>query len=327
VTEATTGGAASPFAADVAFGRRMDHLGASIGPSVEADLHYILGKGPADPIDAFTIQARTAAVLIGRYGLDSVNELALLALPVAAGLSRPPISGYRVAAVGIEAETGDLVLGGNLEFPGTELSTTVHAEGFVALRVRRRGRHLGFLAVREAHPCAHCRQTLAEAAGSGTLQIIDLQGHVLTLDDLYPWPFRPAALGVDADSPTTVPWPNLAYVPPDPPSSLSAALLELGGRAHAPYSGAPSAVVLGLPDALAIGAGCVESVAFNPSISALQAALVELAAARVDPSTITEGWLAKVDGGAVDPEPGFRALLGAVAPEASANVVRWRVDG
>ena len=327
MTEVTTAGATSPFAADATFARRMDHLGASIGPSVEADLHYILRNGPADPIDAFTIQARTAAILIGRYGLESVTELALLALPVATGLSRPPISGYRVAAVGIEAETGDLVLGGNLEFPGAELSTTIHAEGFVALRVRRRGCHLGFLAVREAHPCAHCRQTLAEAAGSGALQIIDLQGHVLTLDDLYPWPFRPAALGVDADLPTNAPWPNLAFVPPEPPSSLGATLLDLGRHAHAPYSGAPSAVALALRGGGAVGAGCVESVAFNPSISALQAALVELAAAQLDPSTISEAWLAKVDGGAVDPEPGFRALLGAVAPEASANVVDWRVDG
>ena len=70
----------------------------------------------------------------------------------------------------------------------------------------------------------------------------------------------------------------------------------------------------------------MESVAFNPSIGALQAALVEVVAAGVDPGAVREGWLAATDGGAVDPEPGFRALLATVAPAAIANVVRWRVE-
>ena len=100
-------------------------------------------------------------------------------------------------------------------------------------------------------------------------------------------------------------------------------MLDAGTHAHAPYSGAPSAVVLRAGDGRLVGAGCVESVAFNPSVSALQAALVELVAARIDPSDIAEGWLASADGGAVDPEPGFRALLRAIAPGAAAHVARW----
>jgi cytidine deaminase len=82
--------------------------------------------------------------------------------------------------------------------------------------------------------------------------------------------------------------------------------------------------VLMTRDGRRFSAGCVESVAFNPSIGALQAALVELAAARIEPTAIADAWLAKVDGGAVDPEPAFRALLHAVAPGAGANVVHWR---
>ncbi|GEM_PF-1139109 len=327
MTEAAIRPTAAPFRADGAFALRMATLGATVGPAVEAEIRTLLAEAGTDPLDASVIPASDAAELVVRHDLASVDELALLALPIAGELARPSISGYRVAAVGVEAETGALVLGGNLEFPGNDLGTTIHAEGFVALRARRRGAHLGTLAVREAHPCAHCRQTLSEAAGADSLRIIDPLGHVLTLAALYPWAFTPAALGVDADSPARLPWPDLAFVGAEPPVTIAAELLDLGRRAHAPYSGSPSAAVLAVRPTGTFGAGCVESVAFNPSIGALQAALVELAAVRIDPSTIAEGWLAKLDGGAVDPEPGFRALLRAVAPEASANVVRWRAHG
>jgi cytidine deaminase len=327
VTEAAIRAADAPFPADGAFALRMAMLGATVGPAVEADVRTLLAGVPIDPRDASVILAAAAAALVARHDLASVDELALLALPVAAELARPAISGYRVAAVAVEAGSGDLVLGGNLEFPGSELGTTIHAEGFVALRARRRGAVLGTLAVGEAHPCAHCRQTLSEAAGSAALRIIDPLGHSLTLADLYPWPFTPAALGMDADSPSRARWPDLAFLGAEPPASIAAELLDLGRGAHAPYSGAPSAVVLALQPTGSVGAGCVESVAFNPSISALQAALVELAAARIETAHVAKGWLAKLDGGAVDPEPGFRALLRGVAPEASAHVVRWRTQG
>jgi len=234
-----------------------------------------------------------------------------------------PISGYRVAAVGIETD-GALVLGANLEFPGTDLGTTIHAEGFVPLRVRRRGRTLATLAVGSARPCAHCRQTLAESAGADALWLIDVEGNRRSLEDLYPWSFRPAALGVAGDDRAAVHWRDLEIDAESAPPDVAGALLEAGQRAHAPYSEAPSAVALRLADGRVLAAGCVESVAFNPTITAAQAAMVELAAARATGSDITGAWLAKTARGTVDPEPAFRALLGAVAPAAGLRVVEWR---
>ena len=73
-----------------------------------------------------------------------------------------------------------------------------------------------------------------------------------------------------------------------------------------------------------VAAGCVESVAFNPTIGAAQAAMVELAAARTPGTEVAGAWLAKRVSAAVDPEPGFRALMGAVAPGAGLRVVEWR---
>jgi cytidine deaminase len=127
------------------------------------------------------------------------------------------------------------------------------------------------------------------------------------------------------DTPGLVAWPELGFQTSPPPPEIAGALLDPGAHAHAPYSGAPSAVALRTRDGRVLAAGCVESVAFNPSITALQAALVELAAARLEPSAITEAWLGCAAGGVVDPEPGFRALLRAVAPDAAGHVARWAI--
>jgi cytidine deaminase len=152
---------------------------------------------------------------------------------------------------------------------------------------------------------------------------VDAAGNRRTLDDIYPWPFRPEALGVDGDDPAAVRWPNLALSADAVPPDVAGILLEVGGRAHAPYSEAPSAVAFRLADGRVLGASAVESVAFNPSISAVQAAMVEVAALRVEPADITEGWLARVPVGPIDPEPGFRALLTAMATAARHRVVDW----
>jgi cytidine deaminase len=260
---------------------------------------------------------------VERHGLESLEELALLALPVALGMAHAPISGFEVPAVGIEAGSGDLVLGANLEFPGTELGTTIHAEGFVALRARRRGRSLATLVVREARPCAHCRQTLSEAGTADSLVLVDAAGNRRRLDDIYPWPFRPEALGVAGDDPGAIRWPELAIDAGAAPPDVAGLLLDVGARAHTPYSGAPSAVVLRLGDGRLLAAAAMESVAFNPSISAAQAAMVELAAARAAGGEIAEAWLGRQRGASVDPEAGFRALVGAGAPGARSHVVDW----
>lgn len=314
----------APFRADETVARRMAELSTRVGSAVEAEVHALVEAPGANPLDGSTVNATAVADLVERHGLASERELALLALPVARAMARPPISGYRVGAVGIERESGALVLGANLEVPGADLGSTVHAEGFVAVRARRRSATLETLAVYEAHPCAHCRQTLAESAASDDLGIIDPLGHELGLAELYPWPFQPHALGVEGDRAGAAPWPDLALLADDVPADVADLLQEVGSRAHAPYSGAPSAVAFQLRDGRLLAAAAFESVAFNPSITALQAALVELVAARAVPDDIARAWLARTAAGSIDPAPGFRALLAAVAPSAEARVADWR---
>lgn len=314
----------APFQADGVLAARLAGLAARVGPALEADVSAIVAASAgADAKAGSTIPAPAVADLVERHGLNSERELALLALPVARAMASPPISGYRVAAIGIEAESGDLVLGANLEFPGTDLWTTIHAEGFVALRARARRNTLETLVVPEAHPCAHCRQTLAESAAAERLEIVDLQGHELTLAELYPWPFQPAALGDPGDTPEAIAWPALAFDESAVPADVASALLDAGRRAHAPYSGAPSAVALRLRDGRVLAAGCVESVAFNPTITAAQAAFVEVTAARAAWTDVVEAWLGRTADAAIDPAAGFAALVQAAAPTAVTHVASW----
>jgi len=304
-------GAGFPLDAEVA--SRIELQRATVGPELEAAVEAVLAARRSNPSTAATLARTDVERLVAAYGLGTARDLALLTLPVATRLAQPPISNYRVGAVGLDTD-GDLVLGANLEFPPADLGSTIHAEGFASLRARARGRVLRVIALTEAHPCAHCRQTLTESAGVDDLELIDPLGHVLRLADLYPWPFSPSALGVEVDDPTRSAWPGLEVVSDTLPDEAAEALLAAGRRAHAPYSGCPSAAVLRLRDGRFLAAGCVESVSFNPTITALQAALVELAAVGGSGADVEAAWLGRVPGGAVDPEPGARALLAAVAP-------------
>ena len=266
------------------------------------------------------LPGRAAAAIVERFGLAS-DDLLLHLLPLAGAVARAPISGFRVAAVGRVAGSGDVLLGGNLEWPGASLHHTVHAEGFVAVRAWQRGGSLETLAVTEAHPCAHCRQVLAEFAASAGLVLIDPLGHRLDLDRLYPWPFDPAVLDQPGAGPGPGTRPDLR-LPADLPPGVASLLGAAGRRAHAPYSGCPAAVVLEVEGALTAGAG-LESVAFNPTLSALQTALVALVAGGRDPARIARAWLAQVPAGKVDLAASTRELLAAVAPGATLTVVGW----
>lgn len=294
--------------------------------ALERSIHETLASGPGGRV----IEAAAVRRLIERSGLDGVEALMVAAIPVARELARPITSGYRVGAVGLEAETGDILLGGNLEFPPTPPWTTIHGEGFVAVRAAMRGSRLAAIAIDEARPCAHCRQTLTEFHGSADLLVIDPAGERRRLAELYPWPFEPGDLGRSGiGAPETaargaeVTVPGL---PADGPAGVRSALESALARSHAPYSGSPSAVVVRLTGAepaggeLVAGAS-IESVAWNPVISPLQAVIVEVFARARDPRDIEAAWLAAAPGAAFDFEPSTRELLAVVAPEAALSVV------
>lgn len=270
------------------------------------------------------ISARDVVDLVATFGLDSADPVLCAALPLAAALADPPISAYRVGAVGREAPSGDLLLGGNIEFPGSELGRTLHAEGVVAIRTFLRGSALDTLAIHSARPCAFCRQTLVEYAWASELRLIDPDGNQRSLAELYPWPFVPGDLGEPGVVPGATPWPGLGIADdPAVPADVASLLVASGSRAHAPYSGSPAAVVLGLRDGRHVPGATIESVAFDPTVGPLGVAIVGLRTASDGYADIEAAWLATPADGVVDDVGPTISLLAAIAPGVPLVATTW----
>ena len=304
----------NPFEVDPQVLVRLGRISADTASRIRADALAAARGG--------VIRAGDAAGLVAAHGLSGIRELMLLLLDAAKDYAKPPISGFYVGAVGLESPSGDLVLGGNVEFPGTHLGYTLHGEGFVATRVFNRGAELAVIAIGEAHPCAHCRQYLSEFASSSRLKLIDPLGHTLTLAQLYPWPFDPDYLGELGAVAGQFRWPSLRLASPAS-GAIADAVLAAGRHAHAPYSKCPGAVVLELSGGQLIAGASVESVAFNPTVGPLQSALVELLAEGREYGEIEAATLGTVIGGAVDYSFSTRELLGKVAPAARLTTLGW----
>lgn len=316
----------NPFAAESSTKARVEAFEASIGD----DLRVAIAKAASQTPDRLganlggVVLKADVADIMDRFGLSEVHDVMLLGLGAAQGIARPPISHFHVGAIGLEAETGNLVLGGNVEFPGTHLGYTLHGETFVFTRAYNRGTSIRRIALGEAHPCAHCRQYLSEFAIGPALELIDPIGHRLTLEDLYPWPFDSRYLGHPGVSPGKINFPELSSVESVAHSATVEALMATGRRAHAPYSRCPGAVTLEMFDGNLITGPSIENVAFNPTMGPLQAAIVDLIAHGYRFGDILRATLGTVVKGAVDYSWNTRELLGAIAPDAALNIIDWR---
>ncbi len=314
----------NPFTADAALAARIERLEQSVGAALHEAVALLAPFSPvrlADNSGGIIFRA-DAEALIARFELASTDELMRLLVPVARQAARPPISNFFVGAVGLESETGNLILGGNIEFPHTTLTTTVHGETCLAMRAFSRGTSLSVIALGEAHPCAHCRQFLSEFVWSRSLALIDRIGHTLTLAELYPWPFDPAYLGDDGAVPGRSDG-SLALGPHNTDPAVATALLATGRRAHAPYSKCPGAVVLRIKGGGIVTGASLESVAFNPSMGPVSAAMIDLFAHGLDPRDIEDATLAERKGGAVDYAASAHEQLAALRRGLPLTVLDW----
>lgn len=222
------------------------------------------------------------------------RELALDLLPLARAFARPEISGFRVGAVAVVASsTGEtaLFLGANMEFPGLPLHHTIHAEQAAVVNAWwGEARQLTAMAV-SAPPCGACRQFLLEAAGDGTLEILlpatagdvasRTECHPIQLGTLLPEAFGPEQL--DAGSGLFCGRPKWRDLPggntaseqrADPPADpVSRAALEAAVRSYAPYTENLAGCALGLTGGEVVTGATLENAAYNPGLTAIQAAL------------------------------------------------------
>lgn len=196
--------------------------------------------------------------------LDKAKEL----LPLAAEFSVAPISDFNVGAVAIGG-SGKLYLGANLEFAGVPLSTTLHAEQSAILNARDHGETSVDSLVVSVAPCGHCRQFLWELPNAAELKLL-FAGQTFDLQALLPSAFggpRPEGESV-MDSPLLDLEPVVS-----PSSSLAKHAIQTARKCYVPYSKSPEGLALECASGAIFTGSTVQSIAFNPTVSAIVGAM------------------------------------------------------
>ena len=227
----------------------------------------------------------------------------------ARALADPPVSGFRVGAALAGAKTGRVYLGGNIEFPGTAIAQSVHAEQAAFANAWHHGETgIAALAV-SAMPCGHCRQFLVETLPSGTRPFSVIVGRrKRSLAALLPEAFGPADLGFAGGSMSTKPV-RLACKGDE----LVEAARKAACASYAPHTRGHAGIALLLADDAIVAGRYAENAAYNPSLAPLQSALIlrDLAGKRRVP--IKRAVLV-ARGSAVAHASQAEELLGVVAP-------------
>lgn len=238
----------------------------SVFAQLPVNLHCALY--PLLDVDHFPamLSAQDVASLCQQTGMDDAT-LAFALLPLAAACARPAISHFHVGAIA-HGISGNLYFGANMEFPGTMLQQTIHAEQSAVTHAWLRGeKQLTAITVNYT-PCGHCRQFMNEL-NSGTDLRIDLPGREpATLGEYLPDAFGPIDLQITT---RLLDEENHGFTPEG--DDLSKAAIAAANRAHAPYSQSPSGVALEMKDGTIITGSYAENAAYNPSLPPLQAAL------------------------------------------------------
>jgi cytidine deaminase len=217
-----------------------------------------------------SIPASAVGGILRQSGL-TIEQLLLALIPQATKYAIPPISNFFVGAVALGA-TGSIYFGANYEFVGQALSFTVHGEQAATANALAHGETgMQMLAV-SAAPCGYCRQFLYELTTASSLQILLPDTPVAPLTAMLPDAFGPADLGVTAAlmSPQAH---GLTLANADP---VTQAALNAANASYAPYTFGYAGVALQTSDGSIYGGQIAENAAFNPSMSPLEQAVVNL---------------------------------------------------
>jgi cytidine deaminase len=254
-----------------------------------------------------------------RYGFAMIRRppppetLLALAEDAAARYAHPAVSGFKVGAALVGATTGTVYLGGNWEIAGPSIAQTVHAEQAAFVAAWHAGeRGIAALAVTHS-PCGHCRQFLYETLGA------DFPVHVAgapraTLARLLPRAFGPRDL--KGAAPLMAAKPVRLSLRGD---ALTMLALDAARRSYAPHTKSHAGCAIELEDGARFAGRHIESAAYNPSLPALQSALIlrHLAGAA---SPVVRAALVRRKGRGFDETARARELLAAVAPKAKLAV-------
>ena len=239
----------------------------------------------------------------GQLGVEFKPYAAEL-LNWATGFSRAPISGFHVGAIAV-GHSGKLYPGANYEFAGTPLNTALHAEQSAIVNAwMHEEKAITSLYVSEI-PCGHCRQFLRELSNIYSVEI-HCKGKVFHLNELLPNAFgdeRAQGKGLLDSQPIEV----QAIQPIENTNALRT--VNAARRSYAPYSRCPEGFAIECLDGHCFSGRAAESVAFNPSVPAITAALNQRNLSGSRNVAISNASLAKVVTAPNNPLPLAEAIL------------------
>ncbi|MCP5080016.1 MAG: cytidine deaminase, partial [Psychromonas sp.] len=217
-----------------------------------------------------TISASQFEKLMSQTGLDD-KQLRLALLPWAASYSISPISNFCVGAIA-RGISGRLYFGANIEFANSPLGQSVHAEQSAISHAWMKG-ETGIQDITINYsPCGHCRQFMNELNTAQTLMVQLPERDAKSLQVYLPESFGPKDLNIDRllmdDKPST-------YKINSDDRLLNRAVGALN-ISHAPYSGNYAGVAIKLDDNTIYSGAYAENAAFNPSLPALQVAIIQV---------------------------------------------------
>ena len=281
----------------------------------------MLSQVVEDPTFSGRIPA-SAVEALAKSENASVDDLMLGLLPLAQTYSRAPISNFFVGVVARGA-SGSLDLGANIEISGQCLGFAVHAEqSALSNAYMNSEQSVTSLAVVGGAPCGHCRQFMEEISPAGEILILIPNQPPTKLASILPAAFGPAALGAMQGA-LPIRKANLA-LSGGASDALNVAALDAACRSYAPYSKSPAGVAIRTNSGRILQGCYIENVAFNPSLSPLQTAVVQLIAAGQAYSAISAVTLVEVRGSKISQRAVTETVLAALAPQLKLEVVLAR---
>lgn len=258
----------------------------------------------ADDFAGF-ITAQQAATLKTQCNLTD-SELAFALLPLAAACAVATLSDFKVGAIA-RGKSGTLWFGANMEFAGTTMQQTVHAEQSAVTHAWLRGESALESITVNYTPCGHCRQFMNEL-NSGSGLTIELPGRAAaTLGDYLPDSFGPRDLAI-----TTLLMDDIDHGFVASGDALEQAAIAAACRSHAPYSKAWSGVALQTVSGAIFAGRYAENAAFNPSLPPLQGALNLLNLSGHSLSDIQRAVLAEAPGAILSQQSATATTLAAL---------------
>jgi len=237
-------------------------------------------------------------------------------------LAKPPISDYFVTVLGL-GKSGSIYTGVNLEFEKTSLNQAVHGEQFLIVNMRNHGETEIEEVVLSAAPCGYCRQFINEIAQDKPISINIPKNKGLKFNELLPHAFGPQDLGETSRllEPKEFALKESENERTRGDNQLREIAVDAAYKSYAPYTKAISGVAIETESGDVYTGSYLENVAYNPSLSPLQAALVALLAANKHTyADIKRVVLAEDDTKKVSQEDATSSVLKSIAPKADFEV-------